>query len=215
MTELNPLDDVVDTSEPQSARGISPILVIFLITGALGFFAAAVMLFAEPGGARLDERDLLVPAQGRDRDWQAADFALTRLDGATVNLADYAGRPVFINLWRTDCPPCVRELPAMQEFARQQAGDGAVVIAINQGERADEISGFLDELGIVAATESTDGIIILLDPGLLTGEDYPYQALPTTYILAEDHQVRYTKIGEVDLEGMYLYLEAVQPGSRG
>ncbi|NOG52602.1 MAG: TlpA family protein disulfide reductase [Chloroflexi bacterium] len=50
------------------------------------------------------------------------EFELVDLDGQPVDLAAYAGRPVFVNFWGTWCPPCVREPPEMQAFAAAGAG---------------------------------------------------------------------------------------------
>ena len=41
------------------------------------------------------------------------DFDLRDLDGAPVRLSDLEGRPAVLNSWATSCPPCRRELPAL------------------------------------------------------------------------------------------------------
>ena len=56
---------------------------------------------------------------------------LSAMDGRVVSLpADYAGRPVLINLWASWCGPCVREMPALQRFHAQQGGNGVQVVGI-------------------------------------------------------------------------------------
>jgi thiol-disulfide isomerase/thioredoxin len=49
----------------------------------------------------------------------AALWALrfARPDGGELALAEFRGRPLLINFWATWCPPCVRELPAIDRFA--------------------------------------------------------------------------------------------------
>lgn len=47
-----------------------------------------------------------------DKTWQ-----LTTLDGKTVSLGELLdGQPVFINFWATWCPPCVAELPGIEDL---------------------------------------------------------------------------------------------------
>lgn len=56
---------------------------------------------------------------------------LRSLDGPLVTLpADYAGRPVLINVWASWCGPCIREMPALQRFHAQQGRNGVQVVGI-------------------------------------------------------------------------------------
>ena len=51
-------------------------------------------------------------------------------DGRTLSNADIAGRFVVLNFWAPWCPPCVRELPEIDRFARSEAGRNALVIGL-------------------------------------------------------------------------------------
>jgi len=51
-------------------------------------------------------------------------------DGRTLSNADIAGRVVVLNFWAPWCPPCVREMPDIDGFARSAAGKGALVIGL-------------------------------------------------------------------------------------
>ena len=50
---------------------------------------------------------------------------LKTLDGRTLTNADIAGRFVVLNFWAPWCPPCVREMPELDQFARSAAGKRA------------------------------------------------------------------------------------------
>jgi len=50
--------------------------------------------------------------------------------GGSLAMADFRGKPLVINFWATWCVPCVRELPALQRFAREHAARGWHVIAL-------------------------------------------------------------------------------------
>jgi thiol-disulfide isomerase/thioredoxin len=43
-------------------------------------------------------------------------WPMTDLEGNAVNLNDYKGKVVFLNLWATWCPPCVGEMPEIQKL---------------------------------------------------------------------------------------------------
>jgi len=53
--------------------------------------------------------------------------------GAPLALSAYQGKPLLINFWATWCPPCVKELPELDRFAREFATQGwqAIGLAID------------------------------------------------------------------------------------
>lgn len=53
-----------------------------------------------------------------------------RPDGQALALAGFQGRPLLINFWATWCPPCVRELPELDQFAREWSNTGGQVLGV-------------------------------------------------------------------------------------
>jgi len=45
----------------------------------------------------------------------APDFALETLDGGTVRLSEFRGRPVVLNFWASWCTPCRKEFPMFRD----------------------------------------------------------------------------------------------------
>src|SRR4051812_37243104 len=43
------------------------------------------------------------------------------MDGRTLADADVGGRVVVLNFWAPWCPPCVKEMPEIDRFARSRA----------------------------------------------------------------------------------------------
>ncbi len=60
----------------------------------------------------------------------APDFTLKTLEGKTVSLSDYRGKPVYINFWTSWCPACKEEMPEIQKFYEKNK-DRAAVLTIN------------------------------------------------------------------------------------
>jgi thiol-disulfide isomerase/thioredoxin len=74
--------------------------------------------------AALPARDGLLPAP------------LATLDGRTIDAAALQGRAVVLNFWAPWCPPCVREMPELDRFARSAAAKDTLVIGLAIDEEA-------------------------------------------------------------------------------
>ena len=63
-------------------------------------------------------------------------------DGTRLAMASLRGHPVVLNFWATWCPPCVREMPALDRFAREHAARGWRVVARAPISYAIGLAGF-------------------------------------------------------------------------
>src|ERR1700682_3652025 len=54
----------------------------------------------------------------------APDFQLKSLDGKTVKLSDFRGKPVLLNFWATYCAPCRVEMPWLVDLHKQYHPQG-------------------------------------------------------------------------------------------
>jgi len=186
---------------------VSPVVVIFGITGIVGLVIALILIFSEvrPPADNLSQAVPTTPAPPRAlNDWRADDFALQNLDGELVSLSDFAGRVVFLNVWHTACEPCVREMPAFQQFMSEQDEDGVMILAVNQlGQTAEEIIPFLERIGV-------SNLTVLTDPDFILMDKFPYNFFPTTYVIDKEGMVRFFKVGEVDIDQMRQWAEQLE-----
>ena len=194
-----------------TSKSPSPILLLFLILPLLGIFVALLLQVLDMQTSS-DAAAAFAPAPPRAVvDFRAPDFELPLLDGVTlVSPSDYAGRPLFLNFWATWCAPCVRELPALEEFVATHALDdqGPALLTINLGETAAKISAFLEEIAV-------QNIPVALDINQVVKRDYGVQNLPTTFVIDGSGVVRFTKLGEMKYEEMGLYLQSLGTESQG
>jgi thiol-disulfide isomerase/thioredoxin len=51
-------------------------------------------------------------------------------DGGTVAVASLRGQPLLLNFWGTWCPPCVKEMPDLDTFAKEHAAQGWRVLGL-------------------------------------------------------------------------------------
>jgi peroxiredoxin len=60
----------------------------------------------------------------------APDFELTDLTGKKWSLASLKGKVVVLNFWYTSCPPCVEEMPALNELTALYPPDKVIFLAL-------------------------------------------------------------------------------------
>ncbi len=83
------------------------------------------------------------------------DVHFTTLDGAPRRLADFAGKPVVLNVWATWCIPCVAELPELDRLAAANPGLAVLAVSVDRGGAA-IVKPFLAAHGIAHLTPLLD-----------------------------------------------------------
>ncbi|QSX33435.1 TlpA family protein disulfide reductase [Shewanella avicenniae] len=98
-------------------------------------------------------------------------------DGKAHDFSQYRGKVVIVNMWATWCPPCVRELPALNRISQRLKDDNVVLvpISIDQIEQP-EVRAFLDERGMQEFSS-------FYDPQMKLSEIFPLDTIPATFIL--------------------------------
>lgn len=130
----------------------------------------------------------------------APPLELPRIDGGTAQLASLRGQVVVVNLWATWCPPCVREMPALQRVYERFADQGLEVLAVAvddlPGQRQPDgrivglVSEFVDEYGLTFP--------VVIDPTGATERRFGTEYLPTTVLIDREGRIRATEIGGRD-----------------
>ncbi len=131
--------------------------------------------YAEALSAQLSALRITPPKQRKI----APEFKLQDLQGKTLRLSDFRGRPVLINFWATFCAPCREEMPALESLWQEFKNDGLVILAI-----AADRSGKKAVLPFIQ--EGAYRFPILLDAEGTVRNRYEVIALPTTYLIGRD-----------------------------
>jgi thiol-disulfide isomerase/thioredoxin len=124
--------------------------------------------------------DSVIPAPG---------FALPDMDGERHRLADYRGKVILVNFWATWCPPCRREMPALEALYLKYREQGLVVLAINQWEDADHVFAYMGQLNVFPTFP------VLFDPESRVSADYGVKGLPTSFLIDREGNLLYRAIG--------------------
>lgn len=61
------------------------------------------------------------------------NFATQKLDGSDLQLADYKGKVVIVDMWDTWCPPCRKGIPEFVELYNEYKDQGLVIVGLAFG----------------------------------------------------------------------------------
>ncbi|AZY50061.1 prolipoprotein diacylglyceryl transferase family protein [Bordetella avium] len=157
----------------RSSRALRAPLLSGLAAGVVVWFAAAGVL-----------------QQLRTQAPPLPDVALHALDGQSVSLDAYLGKPVVLNLWASWCPPCRREMPVLQQA--QAEFPQVNFVLINQGESAQHIRDFLGR-------EHLEFKDMLLDPASRMMHAMGARGLPATLFFDAQGRLVDTHLGELTM----------------
>ncbi len=111
-----------------------------------------------------------------------------RLDGSTLSLNNFVGRPLVVNMWATWCPPCRREMPVLT--SAQQAYPEIEFVYVNQGESAETVQRYLTAQGLEMRN-------VVIDPAKQLSARTGSSGYPTTLFYDAKGRLAIRHMGEL------------------
>lgn len=125
------------------------------------------------------------------------DLALSNMQGDQISMAQFEGEPVIVNFWATWCPPCVREMPLLADYAKKE---GFRLVLINQAESVETIQQYLDEAGL-------EFEFMLLDSHQHAYQNMQVRGLPTTQFFDHNGRLVNEHLGEVHARHLDTFID--------
>lgn len=132
----------------------------------------------------------------------APAFSLKDLKGATVTMAQQAGKVVIVNFWATWCGPCKAEMPILMKLQQLHGPAGLVVLGVSMDEEgARVITPWLQKNKFVV-----DGKAMPMNFPILIGTPEvstafgEVEALPATFIIDRKGKIVLRHDGIVDFK---------------
>lgn len=120
----------------------------------------------------------------------APDFLATTVDGATVRLSDFTGKPVWLTFGASWCQPCRAENPDIQAAFEKYEKSGLVVLGIFISEDASAVRDYADRVGLTYRK--------VADPDTRIASEYRIMGIPSHYFIDRSGVLRQMKIGSLD-----------------
>lgn len=102
-------------------------------------------------------------------------FTLKTDQGRSVTTTSFGGKVLVLNFWATWCPPCVQEVPSLNQFQQKFAGSGVVVVAVSIDKNDQKYKSFLSKIPVAFQTWR--------DPAADVSSEFGTYQIPETYII--------------------------------
>jgi cytochrome c biogenesis protein CcmG/thiol:disulfide interchange protein DsbE len=111
----------------------------------------------------------------------APDFSVVADNGKSIRPKDFGGKLLLLNFWATWCPPCVDEMPSLEQLHRTLGPKGLVVFGLSVDKDEQVYRRFLERTKISFPTARDNGQRINLQYGTVK--------FPETYIINREGKV--------------------------
>ena len=129
--------------------------------------AAAAVLLAGLAAATAGDNTMAGPL----------DRKMKGIDGKDVDLSQFKGKVVLVNIWATWCPPCVAEMPMLDHLQKMMPFDKFTVVAISMDTTSMKmVTDFLKKQHIQNLTP-------YWDKDRQIPLKWKYEGLPTSFLL--------------------------------
>ncbi|MEX2336266.1 MAG: TlpA disulfide reductase family protein [Fulvivirga sp.] len=132
---------------------------------------------------------------------QEADynFPLRDLEGNSVSLVNFKGKVIFMNVWATWCPPCIAEMPGIQDLYDKINHENIVFVMLSMDDDKAKPKKFIEKKGYTFPVFMPAGHI---------PEVFSTRTIPTTYVISTEGKIisRKTGMASYDTESFFDFL---------
>lgn len=154
------------------------LVILMLIPATRTELSSFIIRMTSLPPSTLDE-DEQYTINNQSLNWQVYD-----INGNSVSLESLTDKPVFLNFWATWCPPCIAELPAIEELYDDFKDEVNFVLVSNENPAT--VKAFAEKKGY----ENLPMYFASTTPS-----DFSSNSIPTTFVISEEGKVVLSKKG--------------------
>lgn len=119
------------------------------------------------------------------------DLNLINSKGERVNMKQFEGKAIFLNFWATWCPPCVAEMPGINNLYQEVKDDNVEFIMLSVDQDFEKARKFRKKKGYEFEIYQIAGPIPQM---------YSSNSIPTTYVIDAEGNLALTHLGMGDFD---------------
>jgi peroxiredoxin len=128
-------------------------------------------------------------------------FSAVTYDGKTVNLQDYAGKPLWLTFGASWCPDCRAEAPDVQAAYQKYQAQGLNILGVFISESPTDIASYAGHVGMTFP--------IVVDQNTVIASKYRTMGIPTHFFIGADGKIKDVRIGALDPATMESEIQAI------
>lgn len=115
------------------------------------------------------------------RPYPMTPLILSNMDGEETSTDLYKNRVILLHFFTTWCPPCVEEIPSLNELQELYKDSDLVILGVNMGEPRSTVQKFIDSHSI--------HFPVLLDTNEGAYDIYGFENIPHSLIISRSGDI--------------------------
>ena len=136
----------------------------------------------------------------------APDFTVQDSSDGVWSLSDFRGKPVILNFWSSNCPPCMAEMPLFQE-SWEQYGEEVQFMIVNLTDGYNDT--FPDAMKVIEENGYT--FPIFFDTTGAGAYAYQVYSIPMTFFIDEDGVIVSEHLGMLNDQTLEAGIASILP----
>ena len=165
------------------------------LVAAVVVIAAGVFVFVKPSAGP----EKMAKATATEQQKAPALPITFYADGKQTDLSKLIGKkPIYLNFWATWCPPCVKEMPFMDELYPKYK-DQLEFVVVSVDSKKSDLDAFIKKTGYQLPIYTTDNDA--------AGKAFGIQGIPTSILITPNGKIAKVHVGSMSKAEMEAFFK--------